>query len=30
MTPDRYRECLELLGVSASDIARKLGCSDTA
>jgi hypothetical protein len=28
MTPNRYRECLELLGVSASDIARILKCSD--
>jgi hypothetical protein len=28
MHPDRYRECLALLGVSASEIARTLKCSD--
>ena len=28
MKPTRYRECLDLLGVSASDIACILGCSD--
>ena len=28
MTPTRYRECLDLLGMSASEIARTLGCSD--
>ena len=28
MTPARYRECLELLGLSQNDIARSLGCSD--
>jgi hypothetical protein len=28
MTPDRYRECLDRLGVSASEIARILNCSD--
>jgi hypothetical protein len=28
MTPDRYRECLDLLGISAAVLARRLGCSD--
>jgi hypothetical protein len=28
MTPARYRECLGLLDVSASEIAHRLGCSD--
>jgi hypothetical protein len=28
MTPARYRECLELLGLSQNDIARLLRCSD--
>ena len=28
MTPARYRECLDLLGLSQNDIARSLGCSD--
>jgi hypothetical protein len=28
MTPNRYRECLDMLGITAADLARKLGCSD--
>jgi hypothetical protein len=28
MNAARYRACLELLGISAADLARKLGCSD--
>jgi hypothetical protein len=28
MTPARYRECLELLGLSQNELARVLGCSD--
>jgi hypothetical protein len=28
MTPERFRECLEFLGLSASAIARLLNCSD--
>jgi hypothetical protein len=28
MNAARYRECLSLLGISAADLARQLGCSD--
>jgi hypothetical protein len=28
MNAARYRECLDLLGISAADLARNLDCSD--
>jgi hypothetical protein len=28
VTPARYRECLDLLGLSQNNLARILGCSD--